>query len=310
MFGREKEQNILTQRDGAEKVIFGIVFTIISIQILTILIPLGFMLMNSFKGRMEFNVTNLWTPPKKWLFKNWGESFKYLVVGDSKATEVSFIGMVWNSLWQTCVRATILSLTPMLVGYVYARYDFYGKKAVMAVHLFTMTLPLFGSGGAYMKFIHDVGLFDSPLYFILTSWNGRSPSVFIYSAAFTGLSPAYKEAAELDGASRLQRMWYIEVPHLRKIVAIQLIMAMGGIVKSDFGMFWFLPKFEGNSALELKKAVEVLDVRIYRLVNDPRIKTDYSKATAIGLIQSFVGMTIMLITNWIVKKLDEESAFI
>ena len=210
MFRREKEQNILTQRDGAEKVIFGIVFTIISIQILTILIPLGFMLMNSFKGRMEFNVTNLWTPPKKWLFKNWGESFKYLVVGDSKATEVSFIGMVWNSLWQTCVRATILSLTPMLVGYVYARYDFYGKKTVMAVHLFTMTLPLFGSGGAYMKFIHDVGLFDSPLYFILTSWNGRSPSVFIYSAAFTGLSHAYKEAAELDGASRLRIFFSIE----------------------------------------------------------------------------------------------------
>lgn len=210
MFGREKEQNILTQRDGVEKVIFGIVFTIISIQILTILIPLGFMLMNSFKGRMEFNVTNLWTPPKNWLFKNWGESFKYLVVGDSKATEVSFIGMVWNSLWQTCVRATILSLTPMLVGYVYARYDFYGKKAVMAVHLFTMTLPLFGSGGAYMKFIHDVGLFDSPLYFILTSWNGRSPSVFIYSAAFTGLSHAYKEAAELDGASRLRIFFSIE----------------------------------------------------------------------------------------------------
>ena len=210
MFGKEKEQNILTQRDGVEKVIFGVMFAIITIQILTILVPLGFMLMNSFKGRMEFNVTNLWTAPKKWLFKNWGESFKYLVVGDSKATEVSFIGMVWNSLWQTCVRATILSLTPMLVGYVYARYDFYGKKAVMAVHLFTMTLPLFGSGGAYMKFIHDIGLFDSPLYFILTSWNGRSPSVFIYSAAFTGLSHAYKEAAELDGASRLRIFFAIE----------------------------------------------------------------------------------------------------
>jgi ABC-type glycerol-3-phosphate transport system permease component len=210
MFGKEKEQNILTQRDGVEKVIFGVMFAIFTIQILTILVPLGFMLMNSFKGRMEFNVTNLWTAPKKWLFKNWGESFKYLVVGDSKATQVTFIGMVWNSLWQTCVRATILSLTPMLVGYVYARYDFYGKKAVMAVHLFTMTLPLFGSGGAYMKFIHDVGLFDSPLYFILTSWNGRSPSVFIYSAAFTGLSHAYKEAAELDGASRLRIFFAIE----------------------------------------------------------------------------------------------------
>ncbi len=210
MFGREKDNNILTQRDGVERVIFGIVFTIISIQILTILVPLFFMWMNSFKGRMEFNVTDLWDKPKTWLFKNWRESFKYLVVGDSKATEVTFVGMIWNSLWQTFARATILSLTPMLVGYVYARYDFYGKKTMMAVHLFTMTLPLFGSGGAYMKFIHDVGLFDSPLYFLLTSWNGRSPSVFIYSAAFTGLSHAYKEAAELDGASRLRIFFAIE----------------------------------------------------------------------------------------------------
>ena len=247
MFGREKEQNILTQRDGAEKVIFGIVFTIISIQILTILIPLGFMLMNSFKGRMEFNVTNLWTAPKNWLFKNWGESFKYLVVGDSKATEVSFIGMVWNSLWQTCVRATILSLTPMLVGYVYARYDFYGKKAVMAVHLFTMTLPLFGSGGAYMKFIHDVGLFDSPLYFILTSWNGRSPSVFIYSAAFTGLSHAYKEAAELDGASRLRIFFSIEARMTAPIFWTFFINNTFGLWNDYLNVLLYQPSFTNLS---------------------------------------------------------------
>ena len=247
MFRREKEQNILTQRDGAEKVIFGIVFTIISIQILTILIPLGFMLMNSFKGRMEFNVTNLWTAPKKWLFKNWGESFKYLVVGDSKATEVSFIGMVWNSLWQTCVRATILSLTPMLVGYVYARYDFYGKKAVMAVHLFTMTLPLFGSGGAYMKFIHDIGLFDSPLYFILTSWNGRSPSVFIYSAAFTGLSHAYKEAAELDGASRLRIFFSIEARMTAPIFWTFFINNTFGLWNDYLNVLLYQPSFTNLS---------------------------------------------------------------
>ena len=247
MFGREKEQNILTQRDGVEKVIFGIVFTIISIHILTILIPLGFMLMNSFKGRMEFNVTNLWTPPKKWLFKNWGESFKYLVVGDSKATEVSFIGMVWNSLWQTCVRATILSLTPMLVGYVYARYDFYGKKAVMAVHLFTMTLPLFGSGGAYMKFIHDIGLFDSPLYFILTSWNGRSPSVFIYSAAFTGLSHAYKEAAELDGASRLRIFFSIEARMTAPIFWTFFINNTFGLWNDYLNVLLYQPSFTNLS---------------------------------------------------------------
>ena len=61
-----------------------------------------------------------------------------------------------------------------------------------------------------MKFIHDIGLYDSPLYFILTSWNGRSRNVFIYSAAFAGLSHAYKEAAELDGASRFRIFLAIE----------------------------------------------------------------------------------------------------
>lgn len=205
MAKKTDESSILTQRDSVEKIIFTIFGVILSIQIITILASLGFMLLNSLKGRYEFEITKLWDLPKSWKFENWTKAFKYLFVG-----KVSFVEMIWNSLWITCVRATILSLTPMLVGYVYARYDFYGKKAVMAVHLFTMTLPLFGSGGAYMKFIHDVGLYDSPLYFVLTSWNGRSPNVFIYSAAFAGLSHAYKEAAELDGASRFRTFLAIE----------------------------------------------------------------------------------------------------
>lgn len=243
MFGKSKENSILTQRDGVEKIIFGIVFTIIGIQCLTILVPLFFMFTNSFKAGMEFTTTNLWDFPQTWRWSNWKDAFGYLVVGDSKETEVTFIGMVWNSLWITFARATILSLTPMLVGYVYARYDFYGKKAVMAVHLFTMTLPLFGSGGAYMKFIHDVGLYDSPLYFIFTSWNGRSPSVFIYSAAFAGLSHAYKEAAELDGASRLRIFLAIEARMIAPIFWTFFINNTFGLWNDYLNILLYNPSF-------------------------------------------------------------------
>jgi len=243
MFGKAKENSILTQRDGVEKIIFGIVFTILSIQCLTILVPLFFMFTNSFKAGMEFTTTNLWDFPQTWRWSNWKDAFGYLVVGDSKETEVTFIGMVWNSLWITFARATILSLTPMLVGYVYARYDFYGKKAVMAVHLFTMTLPLFGSGGAYMKFIHDVGLYDSPLYFIFTSWNGRSPSVFIYSAAFAGLSHAYKEAAELDGASRLRIFFAIEARMIAPIFWTFFINNTFGLWNDYLNILLYNPSF-------------------------------------------------------------------
>ena len=210
MFRKVKEKNILTQRAGIEKVIFGVFFAIVCIQVVTFLIPLFFMVTNSFKAPMDFLRNKLWEFPKKWIFANWKEAFLSLTSGGTGTKKASFIVMVWNSLWQTCSRATILALTPMLVGYVYARYDFYGKKAVMAVHLFTLTLPLFGSGGAYMRFIRGIGLWDSPLYFLLTSWNGRSPGVFIYSAAFAGLSHAYKEAAELDGANRFKIFLSIE----------------------------------------------------------------------------------------------------
>ena len=243
MFGKAKENSILTQRDGVEKIIFGIVFAILSIQCLTILVPLFFMFTNSFKAGMEFTTTNLWEFPQTWRWSNWKDAFGYLVVGDSKDTEVNFIGMVWNSLWTTFSRATILSLTPMLVGYVYARYDFYGKKAVMAVHLFTMTLPLFGSGGAYMKFIHDVGLYDSPLYFIFTSWNGRAPSVFIYSAAFAGLSHAYKEAAELDGASRLRIFVSIEARMIAPIFWTFFINNTFGLWNDYLNILLYNPSF-------------------------------------------------------------------
>lgn len=243
MFGKAKENSILTQRDGVEKIIFGIVFAILSIQCLTILVPLFFMFTNSFKAGMEFTTTNLWEFPQTWRWSNWKDAFGYLVVGDSKETEVTFIGMVWNSLWITFSRATILSLTPMLVGYVYARYDFYGKKAVMAVHLFTMTLPLFGSGGAYMKFIHDVGLYDSPLYFIFTSWNGRAPSVFIYSAAFAGLSHAYKEAAELDGASRLRIFVSIEARMIAPIFWTFFINNTFGLWNDYLNILLYNPSF-------------------------------------------------------------------
>ena len=247
MFGKVKEKNVLTQRDGAEKIIFGIVFAILGIQILTILIPLALMVLNAFKARLEFEVRNLWDLPDRWLFENWKNAFKYLYIGENEATKVTFVEMIWNSLWQTFVRAAILSLTPMLVGYVYARYDFYGKKVVMAVHLFTITLPLFGSGGAYMKFIHDVGLYDSPLYFILTSWNGRSPNVFIYSAAFAGLSHAYKEAAELDGASRFRIFFAIEARMVAPIFWTFFINNTFGLWNDYLNVLLYNPSFTNLS---------------------------------------------------------------
>lgn len=257
----------------------------------------------------------------------WFENFEYFftsgeiwdIVGNTVGLNVLFIGLgtpltAVMALFMNEMRnrtATKIFQTiwfiPYLISWSVAQYCSWG--IMESNGLINSIIQRLGGTPIDFYAASNTGLW--PLILILWNiWKGQGYAVILDYAALQSLDTGIMEAAELDGANRLQRMWYIEVSHLRKIVAIQLIMSMGGIVRSDFGLFWFLPKFEGNSALELKKAVEVLDVRIYRLVNDPRIKTDYSKATAIGIIQSLVGTTIMLVTNWIVKKLDEESAFI
>lgn len=145
-----------------------------------------------------------------------------------------------------------------------------------------------------------------PLILLLCNfWKGQGYSVILDYASLQTLDTEMLEAAELDGANRFQRMWYIEVSHLKRIVAIQLIMAMGGIIRSDFGLFWFIPK--NDTYKTLLETTDVLDTYIYQLSIQ---NANYSVGTAIGLIQSLVGMFVMLFTNWIVKKLDEDSAFI
>lgn len=140
---------------------------------------------------------------------------------------------------------------------------------------------------------------------ICNMWKGQGYSVILDYASLQSLDTEMLEAAELDGANRFQRMWYIEVAHLRRIVAIQLIMAMGGVFRSDFGLFWFVPK--NDTYMTLLGTTDVLDTYIYRL---SIMEHNYSIGTAIGLIQSLVGMVVMLFTNWVVKKMDEDSAFI
>ncbi len=136
-------------------------------------------------------------------------------------------------------------------------------------------------------------------------WKGQGYSVIMYYASLSGIDTVLFEAAELDGANRFQKMWHISVPHLRKIMAILLIMSMGGIFRSDFGLFWFIPK--NDSARALLDTTEVLDTYIYQLAIR---ETDYSSGTAIGLVQSIVGTVVLLGANFVVKKLDKDAAFI
>lgn len=161
-------------------------------------------------------------------------------------------------------------------------------------------------GGSKIQFYQAGSAKWWPFILLLANiWKGQGYSVLMYYASLNSIDTTLFEAAELDGANRFQKMWYVSVPHLRKMMAILLIMSMGGIFRSDFGLFWFIPKNDTDRTL--LSTTEVLDTYIYQL----SIKeANYSSGTAIGLIQSVVGTLMLLLTNRIVKFIDKDSAFI
>lgn len=140
-----------------------------------------------------------------------------------------------------------------------------------------------------------------PLLVFINAWKGVGYQAVVYLAVISGISSDYYEAARLDGASRFQQAVYITIPHLRFIIAVSLIMAMGGIFRGDFGLFYTVPKNSGT----LYPVTNVIDTYIYRGLQN---QVNLGMNTAAGLFQSVVGFVFVLLANKILSKVDPDSA--
>ncbi len=135
----------------------------------------------------------------------------------------------------------------------------------------------------------------------VNAWRGIGFGSVTYTAVISGISQEYYEAATLDGASRLQQIRYITIPHLRFIFCINLINSIGGMFRSDFGLFYTVTRNSGS----LYSVTQTLDVYIYNALQS---MTNLGMTTAAGLYQSFVGFILILIANKIIKSIDPDSA--
>ncbi len=139
------------------------------------------------------------------------------------------------------------------------------------------------------------------LFVFLNAWKGVGYSTVLYLAVISGISNDYYEAAVLDGATKLQQARYITLPHLRTVMCITLIMSIGGIFRGDFGLFYSVTKDTGR----LYPVSDVIDTYIYRSLTT---MTNPGMTTAAGLYQSVVGFLFLMGANWVVTKIDADSA--
>ena len=134
-------------------------------------------------------------------------------------------------------------------------------------------------------------------YLLIGVWQGMGWGTIIYLAAITGISGELYEAAMIDGASRLQRIWHITLPGIRATIVVLLIMNLGKLMGSNYER---LDVF-GNT--QVKDFQYQLAIYIY---DKGLASSKFSMATAVGLFQSLVGLFLVLASDRFAKSLGED----
>ena len=236
--------------------------------------------------------------------------------------------LFWRVLGNTLIIGSIKIVISFLGAVIVAllineiRMRFF-KKAVQIIVTFphflswvvvaSLFILLFSNSGAVNHFIEQSGgdkinLFsDGNLFrvmlFSTDIWKEAGWSAIIYIATMAGISPDLYEAADIDGATRLQKIWHITLPGIKPTAILLLIMSVGGVLSAGFDQIYNMTSQLGNGLV--MDSVEILDTLIYQgTQNDTGLLTR-GEATALGLFKSVVGFMLVIITDRIAKACGE-----
>lgn len=187
------------------KILTSVVFLIFWVYAVTLLYAMAWTVMSSLKTNPEF-FEDMMALPSQWLWSNYQKALSLI-----NYNGVSFIAMFINSIWFALGSAVLSTLSHAVTGYIFARYDFFGKKALFNFIIFTIALPVVGTLPSLYQVVNTLGLNDSPL-FLITQLGGFGGNFLITYAFFKGMDKTYMEAARMDGASHFTVFRKIMLP--------------------------------------------------------------------------------------------------
>ena len=162
-----------------------------------------------------------------------------------------------------------------------------------------MNLLIKRLGGESIFFLNEPQYFR-PIYIISEIWQHMGWNSIIYYAALVNIDPQLYEAAEIDGATRLQRILKITLPMLAPTIAVVLITTLGSVLSLGFEKVLLM--YTPSNAL----TSDIVDTFVYRIGVE---KSSYSFATAVGLFGGVIGCILVTTSNWLSKKLTGESVY-
>lgn len=135
-----------------------------------------------------------------------------------------------------------------------------------------------------------------PMLILTEVWKNAGWGAIVYLAAIAGIDPGLYEAAEIDGASRVQKIWYVTLACIRPTIVIMLILRLGSVMDAGFDQIYNLY----NS--QVYSVADIIDTWVYRTGLE---QLNYSTATAVGLFKSVISTALVVSVNALARRWEE-----
>lgn len=237
-----KESNfIFMKKTKGEKALHVVAFVFLGAWAISYLFPLLWLVMQSFHDRNLYNLIRLregaFALPDILQWKNYPDALSMM-----EYNNVKFVEMLFNSLWYIAIAETWCLFWPVLVGYIFAKYSFKGREFLYALVIFSITIPIAGTSGAFYKLVDALNLYDTgPIFVIVTGIGGFSSSFLIYYGIFKGISWSYAESVFIDGGGNLTAFLRVMLPQAMPAIAAMMVSALIGYWNETYQFMMYLP---------------------------------------------------------------------
>ena len=246
------------------------------------------------------------------------DKFKFLF------SNVQFLKIIRNTFAMGVINLVLGTVTAVLFAILLSEFRFpRGKKLVQTIsylpHFLSWVIVtgivfdvLSTENGIINEVLVNLHILDKPYNFLAEPkwfwwivgfsyiWKETGWNSIIYLAAITSISPDLYEAASIDGAGRLAKIWHITLPGIKPTFFILLIMNIGNILNAGFEVQYLL----GNGLVQ--SVSQTIDIYVLKYGIS---QADYSLGTAAGIFKSVVSLALIVIANQIAKKMGEEHLF-
>lgn len=243
------------------------------------------------------------------------ENFRYLILSN-KLWALTRNTILYNLAFISVGMVTEVGFAIILNEIAHQKFKKVAQTMMFLPHFIswvvvaTIMLNVFGTHGVINNILKSLGLESFNIYtrakewpiimVLMKVWKSAGYGSVVYLAAIVGISPEIHEAAKIDGANIWQRIFRITIPCLKPTIIIMTLLAVGGIFRGDFGMFYQLVK--GQILLDV---ADILDTYVYRSMMST---SNLGMSAAASFYQSVLCFITINVVNFIVKKIEPDYA--